>query len=112
MTKCRKIDMATFTIHQLDRDLSETSLNDFYRLSFNADRYTPEDFKFFNPVARVEASDMDHVFELTNLWNNKDAVRRFMPMHSLSVGDIIETHTGEHAYYIVADCGFDRVEIA
>lgn len=104
--------MATFTIHQLDRKLHETSLDDYYRLSFNADRYKSEDFKFFNPVARVEADNMDHVFELTNLWNDLDRVRKYMPMHSLSVGDIIETHTDKHEYYIVADFGFDKVEVA
>jgi len=114
--------MATFTVHQLDRDLSDTNLDAFYRLSFNADRYQSEDFKFFNPVARVEANDMEEVFDISNRLGMvtdpamrdelNQKIRRFMPMHSLSVGDIIECHTGEHEYYIVADFGFNKISVA
>lgn len=105
--------MAIFTVHQLDRNLPEKSIDDYYRLSFRTDFYQPEDFgKFFNPVARVDANDMEHVFELTNRWHDLERVRRYMPMHSLSVGDIIECHTGEHEYYMVAGYGFNKVEVA
>jgi len=104
--------MATFTIHQLDRDLSDRDLDTYRRLSFNDSDYQPQDFQYFNPVARVEAVDLDDVFHLTNAWNNPDAVRRFMPMHSLSVGDIIETHTDGHRYFMVAGFGFNEIEVA
>lgn len=114
--------MATFTVHQLDRDLSETNLDAFYRLSFNANSYTAEDFQFFNPVARVEAEDLEDVFDISNRLGIisdpemraelQQQVRRYMPMHSVSVGDIIECHTGKHEYYIVADFGFTPVEVA
>ena len=103
--------MATFTVHQTREDLHETHTDDFFRLSFNADRYNAEDFQFFNPVARVEAVDMEHVFHLMNAWNDLDRVRRYAPLHSLSVGDIIETHTGEHEYYIVDRFGFKKIEV-
>lgn len=103
--------MATFTVHQLHRDLDETSLSDFQRLAFSDRDYTPEDFKFFNPVARVEAFDLEDVYHLTNSWWNPDAVHKFMPMHSVSVGDIIETHTGDHKYYMVARRGFNEIEV-
>ena len=104
--------MATFTIHQLDRDLCDRDL----------ETYTADDFQFFNPVARCEAADMDEVFDISNRLgfvadpairdelNQK--LRRFMPMHSVSVGDIIECHTGEHEYFMVADFGFNKVEVA
>lgn len=103
--------MAVFTIHQLDRNLADRDLDTFRRLAFNDDEYTPEDFKLYNPVARVEAVDLEDVFRITNLWNNPDAVRRFMPMHSTSVGDIIETHTDGHRYFMVAGTGFKEVEV-
>jgi len=114
--------MATFTIHQLDRDLPDTNLDAFYRLSFNSDRFQPEDFQFFNPVARVEANDMEEVFDISNRLGFVTAeairdelnqkLRRFMPMHSMSVGDIIECHTGDHEYYICADFGFEAISVA
>lgn len=110
--------MATFTVHQLDRDLPDRDLDTYRRLSFNDKEYQPEDFQLFNPVARVETSNMhiddmlEQVFELTNRWHDLDSVRRFMPMHSLSVGDIIETHTGTHEYYIVSNFGFNKIEVA
>ena len=114
--------MATFTVHQLDRNLPETDIDTYYRLSFNSDRYAPEDFQHYEPVARVEANDMEEVFDISNrLGFVTDAdmrdelnqkLRRFLPMHSVSVGDIIECHTGEHEYYIVADFGFEAVAVA
>ena len=114
--------MATFTIHQLDRDLCDRDLDTYRRLSFSDDSYTADDFQYFNPVARCEAADMDEVFDISNRLgfvtdpairdelNQK--LRRYMPMHSLSVGDIIECHTGEHEYYMVAGYGFNKVEVA
>jgi len=114
--------MATFTVHQLHRDLPEKDIDTYYRLSFNADRYQPEDFQNYEPVARVEAYDMEEVFDISNRLGMvtdpamrdelNQKIRRFMPMHSVSVGDIIECHTGEHEYYIVADYGFTPVSVA
>ena len=118
----REMIMATFTVHQLDRDLPQNDIDTYYRLSFNSKRYQPEDFQFFNPVARCEAEDMEEVFDISNRLGfvtdpeTRDELnqklRRFMPMHSMSVGDIIECHTGMHEYYIVADFGFEPVAVA
>ena len=107
--------MATFPAHQLERNLIDRDLDTYRRLSFNDSEYQPEDFQFFNPVARVEAEDLEHVFHLTNAWNDLDRVRRYMPMHSLSVGDIVESHNHDqlgHRYFMVAGFGFNEIEVA
>ena len=35
-------------------------------------------------------------------------ITRYLPMHSISVGDIVETHNGSHKY-VVASCGFEKI---
>lgn len=56
----------------------------------------------------VQANDMEHVFSITNLWNEPDAVHTYSPGHSTSVGDIIvDNATGDE--YMVADFGFNKI---
>ena len=56
----------------------------------------------------VQASDLEHVFHITNCWNEPDAVHTYTPGHSTSVGDIIvDNATGEQ--YMVADFGFNKI---
>ena len=62
----------------------------------------------YNDKYEVEALNLDHVFQITNLWDEPDAVHTFEPGHSTSVGDLIEdTQTG--AIYLVAAFGFKQV---
>lgn len=49
-----------------------------------------EGFGFYEKVAEIEANDLEHVFTISNLGNNEEAVR----MHSLSVGDIVVDSNG------------------
>ncbi len=51
---------------------------------------------------------LDGVFEIGNI-GPEENIERFLPMHSVSVGDIIEAPNG--AYWIVDGCGFAKVEI-
>lgn len=97
--------MATFTVHQIQNKRNAPA-----RLRFD-DEYQAGDFEHYTPVMRVEASDLNEVFSLTNAWNNADAVRRLSRAHSTSVGDIIETHTGEHAFWMVSYEGFNKLEV-
>lgn len=97
--------MATFTVHQI-----QDKRNAPAGLVFD-DNYKAGDFEHYTPVMRVEASDLDEVFSLTNAWNNADAVRRLSRAHSTSIGDIIETHTGEHAFWMVSFDGFNKLEV-
>ena len=56
----------------------------------------------------VQAESLDHVFHITNLWDQPDAVFTYSPGHSTSVGDIIvDNATGEQ--YMVADYGFNKI---
>jgi hypothetical protein len=62
----------------------------------------------YNDKYEVEALNLDHVFQITNLWDCPDQVFTFEPGHSTSVGDLIEdTQTG--AIYLVAAFGFKQV---
>ena len=68
----------------------------------------PAFIALFNDKYEVEARDLNHVFEITNLWETPDAVHTFEPGHSTSVGDLIEdTQTGQ--IFIVAKFGFTEV---
>lgn len=74
------------------------------------DTFDIENFKFFQDVFEVQAHNLDHVFKITNLWDEPDAVFTFQPGHSTSVGDIIvEKDTGDH--YMVCDFGFKKLGI-
>ena len=70
--------------------------------------YEPWMRKYFKPVAIVEAESLDHVFELTNLWNDQEKVDRLRDLHSTSVGDmILDGVTGK--FWMVDGCGFSEV---
>ena len=56
----------------------------------------------------VQAESLDHVFHITNVWDQPDAVHTYSPGHSTSVGDIIvDNATGDE--YVVADFGFNKI---
>ena len=78
-------------------------------LQMDSERFAPEMLEFFTPVFEVQAEDLEHVFRITNLWDEPDAVATIGERgHSTSVGDIIvDNTTGEQ--FIVADFGFDKV---
>ena len=102
MEKHRKKAMATFTVHQIQ---------DFKRYIQLGLHYKVGDFDHYTPVFRVEADDLNHVFALTNHWDDEDRVLRIDRGHSTSIGDIIETHNGEHAYWMVSFDGFNKLEV-
>jgi len=97
--------MATFTVHQI-QDKSNAPVG----LRFD-DNYNVGDFEHYTPVFRVEADDLNDVFALTNHWGDEDRVLRIDRGHSTSIGDIIETHTGEHAFWMVSFDGFNKLEV-
>ena len=97
--------MATFTVHQI-----QDKRNAPAGLVFD-DNYQAGDFEHYTPVFRVDADDLNHVFALTNHWDDEDRVLRIDRGHSTSIGDIIETHNGEHAYWMVSFDGFNKLEV-
>jgi len=66
-----------------------------------------EGFGFYNKVAEIEANDLEHVFEISNL-GREDAITRLDRMHSLSVGDIVID--GNNIQWGVEDIGFAELE--
>ena len=67
-----------------------------------------ESFKFYEPVAEVDAVDLEEAFKLMNLWEEPEKVRKLkMRVPSMSVGDVLEM---DGDLYRVASFGFDKLE--
>jgi len=78
-------------------------------LSFRGSKeYTPDMFKYFTEVYRVDTDSLDKAFELTNLWNDANAVEQVTCGHSTSVGDIMEK---DGKFYMVDSFGFGEVGV-
>ena len=56
----------------------------------------------------VQAESLEHVFRITNLWDEPDAVHTYSPGHSTSVGDIIVDNATDEQF-VVADFGFNKI---
>lgn len=81
----------------------------YLNLSFQgSENFKPEMFKFFKETFRVATDSLDRAFDLTNLWNNKDAVEVVRRGHSTSVGDILEK---DGVYYMVDNFGFKQIAV-
>lgn len=63
----------------------------------------------FKHVATIEADDLEEVFEIGNI-GPEHLITRHAPMHSVSVGDVIETPEGE--FFAVASMGFEIITVA
>ena len=59
-------------------------------------------------VATIEADDLDEVFDIGNI-GPEELITRHAPMHSVSVGDVIQTPDGE--FFAVASMGFTKLEV-
>lgn len=67
-----------------------------------SENFEPEFFEHYNLVARIEGEDLNDVFEFGNI-GPEENIERLLPMHSVSVGDIIEL---DGVYSIVDPIGF------
>jgi len=61
---------------------------------------------YFTHVANITASDLDHVFQISNM-GLEENIERLAPMHSVSVGDIIIDEN--NIVWVVANFGFEEV---
>lgn len=77
--------------------------------SGGSDYYKPWMFAFYNNVSDIEANDLDEVFHIGNI-GPEENITRYLPMHSVSVGDIIEDPDGK--FWMVDGIGFSEVEIS
>lgn len=72
--------------------------------------FKPEDhMEKYEHVADLQATTLNEAFEVGNIGPEEKIVRHSDRIHSLSVGDILEVD-GEK--FIVARCGFDKLEVA
>ena len=64
-------------------------------------------FDMYKPVARIEAEDLEKVFEIGNI-GPEENIERLDRMHSLSVGDLVfDPNTG--IYHYVDSFGFGEL---
>ena len=61
---------------------------------------------YFTHVANITASDLDHVFQISNM-GLEENIERLDRMHSVSVGDIIIDEN--NIVWVVANFGFEEV---
>ena len=83
------------------RDLSFMTVSEIERIS--------DQFEF---VAVIEARDLNHVFAISNTCGEdpkmETLIERVLPMHSISVGDIIHNLETDETW-VVANYGFDLI---
>lgn len=102
----------TYVIYQMNRNKRKSMDQDtLFKLRFNGDL----DFKTFEEnyviVAKIEANDLDEVFEIGNIGPEEKIIRSENPMHSISVGDVI-FNDKDKTYTIVKGFGFATLEEA
>ena len=68
--------------------------------------FKPEYSQYYAPVCTIEAEDLNGVFNVGNI-GPEESITRLCPMHSVSVGDIIENPEGVR--YMVDSMGFKEL---
>lgn len=68
--------------------------------------YKPEYAEFYAPVCVIEADNLNRVFDIGNI-GPEERIKRLAPMHSISVGDIIEDEQGVRV--MVNSMGFGEI---
>lgn len=63
----------------------------------------------YSLVAWIRADGLEEVFAISNLQNRESRVTRVAPMHSLSVGDVVEDIVAGR-YFMVDRMGFSEIE--
>ena len=72
-------------------------------------RFTPAMLLQFTATCEVDTDDLEHAFEITNLWHESHLVNRLTDkVSSTSVGDIFEK---DGKFFMVDDCGFGELAI-
>ena len=118
-----EVNNAKFTVHQIRIDRSVyDQVNQLgqdqaaaqypqYRacldmMCYGSKRYIAEYAQFYKRVCIIDAKDLDDVFNIGNI-GPEESITRLAPMHSVSVGDIIEDQLGDR--YMVDSFGFTRL---
>ena len=62
--------------------------------------------KYFTHVANIKANNLEDVFKIGNI-GPEENITRLAPMHSVSVGDIVEDENGNR--HVVSNFGFESI---
>ncbi len=84
---------------RLSMNFGKNDINEISADAFNRGYYTH--------VSNITALDLEGVFHVGNM-GPEELIERLAPMHSLSVGDIVEGADG--VKHVVADFGFKKVD--
>ena len=103
-----QIKMTNAQIDSFNAGRSVPSIEAKRTLMFGASKFTPDMLQYFTEVARVDTDDLEHAFELTNLWEDADKVEKFTQMSSTSVGDIF---LKGDSFYMVDSFGFKALHL-
>jgi hypothetical protein len=103
--------MSKFTVYQINltdeeyenRDLREMYLDTIMNPTPDAIQKASN---LYCTVAEIDADDFEQVFEIGNI-GPVESIRKFQPMHSVSVGDVIRREDGVTKF--VAPFGFKSV---
>ena len=92
-------------VYQIDPDIAEAMYPESSFL-YGIGKFDPvKHLDKYKHVADLAVSDLDAAFQVGNI-GPEYLYTRHAPMHSVSVGDILEMN-GEK--YVVASCGFDKL---
>ena len=61
---------------------------------------------YYEHVSNITADSLEGVFHVGNM-GPEENIERFLPMHSLSVGDVVEDENGVR--HVVASFGFEEI---
>jgi hypothetical protein len=61
---------------------------------------------YYEHVANITADGLEGVFHVGNM-GPEENIQRFLPMHSVSVGDVVEDENGVR--HVVASFGFEEI---
>ena len=70
-------------------------------------KYKQEYSEYYVPVCTIEAANLNCVFDIGNI-GPEESITRLAPMHSISVGDIIEDEQGNKV--MVDNWGFGEIQ--
>ena len=84
---------------EMDFDFRGENIAENAAEAFTLDLYTN--------VAIIEACDLDHVFQISNIGNEEHRIERLTRMAAISVGDIIIDEN--NIVWVVAPFGFEEV---
>lgn len=101
-----QIQMTNSEVNAFNAGQNVPSIEAKRQLMFGAKKFTHDMFQYFTEVAKVDTDDLEHAFELTNLWEDESKITRFTRMSSTSVGDIFQK--GDR-YFMVDSFGFQEL---